>query len=48
MRELNDNELDLISGGDRMDTYYRIGEAFADGYNWAVARTTDLFEWALS
>lgn len=48
MRELSDNELDFISGGERLDTYRRIGAAFADGYNYAVAKTTDFFEWLLS
>lgn len=47
MRELDTTELDIISGGDRIDTYYRIGAEVANWYNAAVSATTDLFEYVL-
>ncbi|NRQ17608.1 hypothetical protein [Ensifer sesbaniae] len=46
MRELNELEIDMISGGaDESNAFYRLGANFAHGYNWAVTKTSDFFEW---
>lgn len=55
MRELDHNELEMIAGGGEHQGYYNLGagaakavNALRDGYDWAVSKTTDLFEYLLS
>jgi hypothetical protein len=44
---LDERQLTLVAGGLCTTAWCSIGHAVADGYQWAVAKTTDFFEWAL-
>jgi len=44
---LDDRQLALVAGGLCTTAWCGIGHAVADAYQWAVAKTTDFFEWAL-
>jgi hypothetical protein len=50
MKELSSYQVEAVSGGEGplRDFGREVGGALRDAYDYAVEKTTDFFEWALS